>query len=232
LSDLIFTPARTKEKLGDRGSLDLLPSHLGLINVDLELATELGGATLKQSKRKYLKVYRRLAEGLAELEEDDYDVVLIDCPPNFNIVTKNAIVASSSILIPAKADYLSTLGIDYLEKNVKGLIEDFNEYASVDDSSDVEEIDPSFLGVVFTMVQFYANAPIATHRQFMNQTRELGLPVFDSYIRENKSLFGDAPTYGVPVVLNGYSNTTYSNIVSELEGFVSEFEDKLGLGGE
>jgi len=230
LSDLIFTPPRTNQRLGNRGGLDLLPSHLGLINVDLELATELGGATLRQSKRRYLKVHRRLAEGLAGLEHDRYDVILIDCPPNFNIVTKNAIVASDRILIPAKADYLSTLGIDYLQKNVSGLIEDFNEYAAVEDDSIVQKIDPAFLGVVFTMVQFYGGEPISTQRQFMNQTKTLGLPVFDSYIRENKSVFGDAPLYGVPVVLNAYSNPTHSNIVDELEGFVAEFESKLGMG--
>jgi chromosome partitioning protein len=232
LSDLIFTPDRTNQKLAGRGRIDLLPSHLGLINVDLELATELSGATLKQSKRKYLKVHRRLAEGLAELDEDEYDIVLIDCPPNFNIVTKTSIVASDHILIPAKADYLSTLGIDYLQQNVNKLIEDYNEYATVEDNTVAQEIDPDFLGVVFTMVQFYGGEPISTHRQFMNQTRTLGLPVFDSYIRENKSLFGDAPVYGVPVVLNAYSNITYSNIVHELEGFVAEFESKIGLGSK
>jgi chromosome partitioning protein len=230
LSDLIFTPPRTNQRLADRGRIDLLPSHLGLINVDLELATELGGATLKQAKRKYLKVHRRLAEGLSELEPDRYDVILIDCPPNFNIVTKNSIVASDSILIPAKADYLSTLGIDYLQKNVNGLIEDFNEYIAVEKDDGIQEINPVFLGVVFTMVQFYGGQPIATHRQFMNQTKTLGLPVFESFIRENKSLFGDAPVYGVPVVLNTYSNPTHSNIVHELENFVAEFESKLGMG--
>ena len=49
------------------------------------------------------------ARALAEPEFEHYDVVLIDCPPNFNIVTKTAIVASDQILIPAKADYLPLL---------------------------------------------------------------------------------------------------------------------------
>jgi len=150
------------------------------------------GASLKQSKRNYLKVHRRLAEGLTELDEENYDVILIDCPPNFNIVTKNAIVASNYILIPAKADYLSTLGIDYLQRNVKELIDDFNEYAMVEDTTSIEEINPAFLGVIFTMVQFRNLRPISAQRPFMEQTKRLGLPVFDSYIRENKTLFGKA----------------------------------------
>jgi chromosome partitioning protein len=229
LEDLIFTPPRTKQRLSSRGSLDLIPSHLGLINVDLELATELGGASLKQSKKNYFKVHRRLAEGLAQLDSESYDVALIDCPPNFNIVTKTAIVASDYILVPAKPDYLSTLGIDYLQKNVNSLIEDFNQFAKVDDDIEDAEIAPSILGVVFTMVQYYGDGPISTQRPFMNQTKQLGIPVFDSYIRENKTVFGDAPLYGVPVVLNAYSNETYNRIVNELEGFVSEFEQRLGL---
>jgi chromosome partitioning protein len=40
--------------------------------------------------------------------------VLIDCPPNFNIVTKTAIAASEHLLVPTKPDYLSTLGIEQL----------------------------------------------------------------------------------------------------------------------
>jgi chromosome partitioning protein len=95
LTDLIFSPPKANRRLSvaeSEGALALLPSHLGLINVDLELATELGGATLKQSKRNYLKVHRRLAEGLAELNDDDYDVIFIDCPPNFNIVTKTRLL--------------------------------------------------------------------------------------------------------------------------------------------
>jgi chromosome partitioning protein len=100
---------------------------------------------------------------------------------------------------------------------IRELIADFNEYASLDDINNINEIEPKFLGVIFTMVQFRNKRPISVQRPFMEQTRRLGLPVFEAYMRENKTLFGEAPMYGVPVVLNYYSNATYSNIVSELE---------------
>ena len=97
------------------GRIDLIPSHLGLINVDLDLAYMLSGVPPGRVGRQRAKVYGLLRSHLGEyVEEAKYDVVLIDCPPNFNIVTKNAIVSSDGILIPAKPDYLSTLGIDYL----------------------------------------------------------------------------------------------------------------------
>ena len=119
MAALLFERMHVNNEFGNtKGRLALIPSHLGLINVDLELATQLGGASMAQVKRNYVRVHRRLSKGLADLGPDAFDVVLIDCPPNFNIVTKTAIVASHQVLVPAKPDYLSTLGITYLERNL------------------------------------------------------------------------------------------------------------------
>ena len=227
LDSLIFEPAQVKGRLANRrGELHLISSHLGLINVDLELATELRGATMRQAKANFFKVHRRLTDGLSGLV-DNFDVILIDCPPNFNVVTKTAIVASDCILIPAKPDYLSTLGIDYLQRNLNELINDFNDYATQEEGGLQETIRPDIMGVVFTMVQIYRGNPIASQRPYIAQTRELGIPVFDAWIRENKTVFGDAPEYGVPVVLHGYNAATYTRIVNELENFVTEFARRL-----
>ena len=92
-----------------------------------------------------------------------------------------------------------------------------------------ETIKPEILGVIFTMIQIRNGEPISAQRPYIAQTKELGAPVFDSWIRENKTIFSDAPEYGVPVVLNTYSGKTYTGVVQELEEFVSEFERRLGL---
>ncbi|WP_079060441.1 ParA family protein [Streptomyces bungoensis] len=230
LSSLIFEPPKLKRALPVNGGLlHLIPSHLGLINVDLELATELGGGTLKQNKLKYLRVHRRLSEGLLESSFDRYDVILIDCPPNFNVVTKTAIVASQYVLIPAKPDYLSTMGIDFLITSLDELVANYNEYAELEDGgADVEKINPDILGVVFTMTQMYADRPIAAQRQYMNQTSSLGVQVFANYVRENKTLYGDAPREGVPVVMKPSAGMG-KVIVSELEALVNEISNKLGI---
>lgn len=229
LSSLIVKPTQVTKRLVGKGELDLIASHLGLINVDLELATQVGGATLQQSKKNYLKVHRRLAEGLAQVSDREYDVVLIDCPPNFNITTKNAIVASDSILIPAKPDYLSTLGIDYLVRSLNGLVAEFNEYLEIDDGSKMSPIDPEIIGVVFTMIQINSGEPINAQKPFIKQTSQLGIPTFENYFRENKSIFGESPQYGVPVVMNAYNNPTHGGVVKEIEAFVSEFEERIGI---
>lgn len=229
LSSLIYEPATVKQATGGNGGeLHLIPSHLGLINVDLELATELGGVNMKQAKLNYLRVHRRLSEGLLEPSFEEYDAILIDCPPNFNVVTKTAIVASSHVLIPAKADYLSTLGIDYLIRSLNELVSDYNDYAAVEDGgSTVQKIKPEILGVVFTMMQMYGGRPIAALRPFIQQTVNLGVQVFANHLRENKSLFADAPQGGVPVVLNGSAGAR--RIVAEVEELVKEFSTKLGI---
>ena len=233
MNGLLFERMYVNRILSGKGRLALIPSHLGLINVDLELATQLGGANMAQVKRNYVRVHRRLARGLASLEQDAFDVVLIDCPPNFNIVTKTAIVASHQVLVPAKPDYLSTLGITYLQRNLNQLLVDFNEYASAEVGDAVETINPQLLGVIFTMVQFRNQEPIMAHRRYMKQIRELeGVPVFDSYVRENKTAFGEAPETLLPVVLKHYTGQTYTNIVEELERTTDEFEKKLGATHE
>tara|TARA_R100000353_G_scaffold169257_2_gene132246 strand:+ start:412 stop:1341 length:930 start_codon:yes stop_codon:yes gene_type:complete len=230
LSQLTIRPAPVNDLIHQRGSsgfVDLISSHLGLINVDLELATLLGGANMNQAKLNYIKVHGRLRESIREFAALNYDVVLIDCPPNFNIVTKNALIASDQILIPAKPDYLSTLGIDYLHRSVKQLVAEFNEFAAMDHS--IPPANPIVLGVVFTMIQIYSGAPIGSQQQFITQTQYLNIPMFEKFFRENKSIFASAPQDGIPVVLQAHNNGTYSDIVNEVSLFVNEFQRKAGI---
>jgi len=224
LKHIVQTPPRLSSRLSsDRGRVDVIYSHLGLIDVDLKLAMSLGGATLAVAKKNFTTVHRRLADGLREFSDDEYDLILIDCPPNFNLVTKTAIVASDFLLIPARPDYLSTLGIDYLIRSVKSLATDYNDFAELGQGEKVEPIDPKFLGVVFTMVQEYNGSPVAAQKAFMgkHQTAELG--VFNAYIKRNDTLFADAPQYGVPVVLNWYASDSHQSVVEGLEGVATEF---------
>ena len=66
MNSLLFEQMRVNQTLQGKGRLALIPSHLGLINVDLELATQLGGASMAQVKRNYVRVHRRLAKGLSD----------------------------------------------------------------------------------------------------------------------------------------------------------------------
>ena len=64
--------------------VDLICSHLALINIDLELAARLSGGSMRQIQTNFLRLHSRLRVGLAELEATEYDFVLIDCPPRLS----------------------------------------------------------------------------------------------------------------------------------------------------
>src|SRR6266542_3992000 len=91
---VVSPPAVNEVVQPSGGLLDLLASHLGLIEVDLDLAAGLGGARFQRSSPRFLPVHRLLADALNDDAFAGYDAVLIDCAPNFNMVTRNAIVAS------------------------------------------------------------------------------------------------------------------------------------------
>jgi chromosome partitioning protein len=137
-------------------------------------------------------------------------------------------VASDYLLIPAKPDYLSTIGISYLNRSVRSLLDDYNDYVKTDDEDFDKQISPKILGVVFTMIQVYGGKPISILRQYIQQTKNLEISVFTHSLRENKNLFSDAPTYGVPVVLVDENSQTHRDIINEIENIVNELEQQLG----
>ena len=187
------------------------------------MLTRLSGATQRQMRQNFLRIHSRLKQGLKGVDPQQYDVVLIDCPPNFNIVTKTAIVASDFLLVPAKPDYLSTLGIDQLQRHVKELVDDHNRH--VHDSGEEaiwHEIDPRLMGVLFTMISVRNGQPIQAQAQYIEQVKSLGIPTLTSFIRENKTIYADAPEYGVPVVLEHVTGSTYESVRSELEDLATE----------
>ena len=218
LNSLIARPKRVNS---GRGNLDLICSHLALINVDLELATRLIGGTERDLRNNYLRVHSRLRFGLESLEED-YDYIFIDCPPNFNIVTKTAVTASNYLLVPTKPDYLSTLGIEQLGKHVRELVNTYNKYVDDSDDSEWERINPEILGILFTMIQIRNQQPISAQQPYIQQVRRLNMPILETMIRENKTIYADAPEYGVPVVLRRVSGQTYKDVQSELENLTTE----------
>lgn len=230
LTDLVVTPERVNNALKDpAGQLDLVSSHLGLIDIDLELAAMLGGATtLDGSKRRFLDLHGCLRRALEDSYFSKYDLVLIDCAPNFGLVTKTAIVASELILVPAKADYLSTLGLDYLVGNCAGLVEQFNDFVNHKrGTGDHRPIDPGFLGVVFTMVQIYAQQVTFAQHAYIEEVRlNSRVPVLESRIRNSPRHFGDAGESGVPAMLR---TSGKDDVVREFDQLTDEVLGALEL---
>lgn len=87
------------------GSPALIPTSIRLANAETELVSPFGTATV-------------LKDRIAPLREQ-YDVILIDCPPQLSLLTVNALAASDAVLIPCKTDYLSIMGIPLLLESIE-----------------------------------------------------------------------------------------------------------------
>jgi chromosome partitioning protein len=198
------------------GRLDLLASHLGLIEIDLDLAAALGGARFQRAHPRYLPVHRMLAEALGDPAFAGYDTILIDCAPNFNMVTRAAIVASGHVLVPARPDYLSTLGIDYLRTRLSKLIEEYNSVAP-------SPINPEILGVVYTMIQRTGAGILKAQQASMERMERIEMPTFRQTIRENKTAFTDAGTHSLPAALSTERGEALVALQYELQQLTSEF---------
>ncbi|HBJ1648790.1 ParA family protein [Clostridium botulinum] len=214
-----------KDLIVKKGNLDIICSHLGLVDVDIELAAGLSAGTERQHKNNFIKTYSYIKNELKQLDKT-YDIVLFDCPPNFSIVTKNALLASDYYIVPAKMDYLSTLGINQLRKHINTLVSQYNHYC---DETETEHSDPKLLGVVATMISVRNNEPISAQRFYIDALTRNNIPLFKNKIRENKTIYASAPEYGIPVVRQSYNSGTYGEVVRELEKLTQEFVREVGI---
>jgi chromosome partitioning protein len=194
------------------------------VESDIRLA-ELGGSagSTRSSIENFASTHQHLRSGLADAKLRGYDYVLIDCPPHFNLTTRTALVASDYIIVPSKADYLSMLGISYLKGHHVKLVEQYNTACS--EVSAGAPINPTTLGVVFTMVQFINGSPLAIHSNYIAHVRAIGFPIFRTRIRYNATVYGGAGETGVPVVLLGGNGTITDEIVGVANEMLTRIEN-------
>lgn len=106
-------------------NVDLIPSHLDLFTIDLDLAS------VPARERRL----RRAVQPIL----DNYGIVICDCPPNLTIPTQNAIALCNHYVVPVSPDYLSGLGVGLLLSRIQEL------------SADIEhEIEPA--GIIVSRV--------------------------------------------------------------------------------
>ena len=209
--------------------LDLISSHLELINIDIELAGLLGGTTPSTLAANSLKVYNYLRNELRQVK-DDYDLVLIDCPPNFYVMVKNAILSSDYYLVPARLDYLSTLGVTELNHKITAYLNQYDEYIKILGDGKYMPVFLTMLGVVPMMVNIAkGDELVSVQKSYMDSLVGKGIRIFH-YVRNNPSVFGSAPFDGVPAVLTRPRfNLTAKRIITELYQLGDEFLTAIKL---
>ena len=159
--DLDKTLQRKVSDVQGAEKVDLLPSSLDLIDVQDKLASAPTGQFYSVTPIDLL----RLA---IKSKLDDYDLVLVDCPPNLGIITLNGLRISEGYIIPTVPDILSTYGIPQIIKRVSNFSKEI-----------AEEITP--IGIVIT--KFQANS--TTHENVSKNLRREGDPsVFNTTIRQ------------------------------------------------
>lgn len=192
--DLDKTIQKGVSDVGAATTVDLLPSSLDLIDVQDTLASAPAGKFYAANPIELL--WRAVKSRIEE-----YDIVMVDCPPNLGIITLNGLRISDGYIIPTIPDHLSTYGIPQIVTRIG----DFSEAIS-------EEIEP--IGIVATKYQ--ANSTV--HNNVLKQLRDdEKLPiVMDTIIRQANSVAAAAEFQAYPRTLKQKYGSELANQYNEL----------------
>lgn len=152
-------------------NLDLLPCDLDMLGEDLggvlpTVSSARGGNAfqiLEQVAERVLREWRFLQLALDEVREE-YDHILIDCPPNLYLMTQNALVASDRYLVTVVPEHLSSIGVTILIRKVRDIRERIRRVAAV-------------IGYEVNFAQFAGIIAVKTrktdqHRDVLNRLRD------------------------------------------------------------
>lgn len=169
-------------------NLDIITSNINLSAVELEF--------VQLNEREYI-----LFKALKTLD-DIYDYIIIDCPPSLGLLTINALVATTNVIIPMQCDFYSLEGLSHLLKTIELVEKNLNPRIKIS-------------GILFTM---YDRRNRLTEQVEEDVRKCLGELVFNTTIPRNIKL-SEAPSHGKPVLLYDYKCTgslAYIELTKEL----------------
>ena len=169
--------------------VDVVPADMGLVEIDINTAA---------NGENSAKVIPEFVGALRE--DDEYDFVIIDCPPGFTAVSVSAIAASDDIVIPAKVDAFALSGIAELK-------------AQIDAVRQLRD-NIRIAGVLITLWR-----PLPVVIQGEQYLRSSGLPVFETYIRRTDGKV-DESTF-TRQSISDYS--PFCNAARDYRSFVEEY---------
>ncbi len=152
------------------GFLDVVPANTELVGAEVQLVSVVSRET-------------RLKEALAKIK-DDYQYIIVDCPPSLGLLTLNAMTGSDAVLIPVQCEYLAMEGLADLYNTIQLVQEHLNPSLSI-------------LGIVLTMVDPRNNLT----KQVTDELRgHFSTLVCQTAIPRNVRL-SEAPSHGLPIIL-------------------------------
>lgn len=154
--------------------LEVVPANINLTGAEIELIGKEG--------REY--ILKREIENIKE----QYDFIIIDCPPSLNIITVNALTASDTVLVPIQCEYFALEGLQQLIYTIDLVQKGLNE-------------DLELEGIVFTMYDARTNLSPEVVEAVKNIVKELNIKVDYYAIIPRNVRLGEAPSHGLPIHL-------------------------------
>ncbi len=156
--------------ISDIDNLHVIPSNVNLSGAEIEL--------IGVENREYL-----LKKHIEEIE-DQYDYIIIDCPPSLNILTVNALTTASTVLVPIQCEFYALEGLTQLMYTINLVKNRLNPSLEME-------------GVVFTMYDARTNLSLEVVE---NVKANLNQNIYKTIIPRNVRL-AEAPSHGLPINL-------------------------------
>lgn len=182
------TPIAQIIKKTDVENLFIAPSNRDLVGAELELVSAFSRET-------------KLKNAIKDIQ-DDYDYIMIDCPPSLNLLTVNAMTAADSVIIPVQCEYYALEGISELVHTIELIQQNLNP-------------DLKIAGIILTMFDSRNNLAHQVAGEVRNHFKE---KVFETMIPRNVKL-SESPSHGMPIHLydpKSKGTETYDLLAHEL----------------
>jgi chromosome partitioning protein len=183
--DILLDHKSTRDAIvaSDLEYLNVIPSSMSLVGAEIEL--------VNMMSREH-----RLKSALSQII-DDYQYIVIDCPPSLGLLTINTLTAADSVIIPIQCEYYAMEGLGQLMNTIKLVREHLNPELAVD-------------GVLLTMFDGRLNLS----RQVSEEVRGFfDSKVYDTVIKRNVRL-SEAPSFGKPIILYDILSTGAENYMA------------------
>lgn len=189
--DLLFSdvsPQKIVKKL-TRPPLSVVPATIDLAGADLEMAEyKVGRETLLKNKLDMIK--------------DDYDYILIDCPPSLGLLNTNAFTAADSVLIPVQCEYYALEGLTQLLSTIRLIQRLFNRNLMIE-------------GVLLTMFDARTNLSLEVQQEVRKYFKE---STYKTHIPRSVRL-SEAPSRGQSIFeydINSVGAKAYAALAKEV----------------
>ena len=187
--DILVNEIEFKETIQDTSvkNLKVCPSNISLAGAEVELVSMMSREQRLKTKLDTIK--------------NDFDYILIDCPPSLGLITLNAFTASDSVLIPVQCEYYALEGLGQLLNTVNLVKKHLNKSLEIE-------------GALLTMYDMRTNLSNQVVKEVNNY---FGENVYKTIIPRNVKL-SEAPSYGMPITVydpRSKGSRSYEKFVKE-----------------